>query len=271
MKSWQLCGLLLYSWSALSLNAGPITPVSLGAAGSFAVLGHESVTNTGPTKLNGDLGIYPGTSITGFFGTTANEGPGLVGGTVHQTDGVAQQAQIDATAAYNTLLAMVPSTTLTGDLGAGRELTPGVYTYASAAQLTGTLTLNPGSDPNAMFVFLIGSALTTGSGSSVVTTNSVNCCNVFWVMGTESATLGTSSQFLGTILANQSITMNTGASITQGRAIALNGAVTLDTNTITTPVCYAPTTVPEPGTVALLGAGLFGLLLLGRKCRKREC
>lgn len=262
MKQWKIYGLLLFSISALSLNAGPITPVSLGAASSFAVLGHSTVTNTGSTTLNGDLGIYTGTSITGLAAITLN-------GALHQTDGVAQQAQIDAMAAYVTLSAMTPSTTLTGDLGAGRTLTPGVYKYASDAQLSGTLTLNSGADPNAMFVFLIGSALTTASNSSVVTTNDANCCNVFWVMGTESATLGTHSQFLGTILANQSITLTTGANITQGRAIALNAAVTLDTNTITTPVCASPTTVPEPGTLALLGAGLFGLVLLGRKSRQR--
>jgi type VI secretion system secreted protein VgrG len=255
MKQWKIYGLLLFLISALSLNAGPITPAILGTAGTYSVLGASTVTNTGPTTISGDLGLSPGTSITGLAQIT-------VGGAVHQTDAPALQAQIDAGKAYVTLAGLTPATTLTGDLGSF-TLTPGVYKYASDALLTGTLTLNLQNDPNAFFVFQIGSALTTATDSSVVTINGSPCCNVYWQIG-SSATLGTRTAFQGTILADQSITLNTGATIANGRALALNAAVTLDHNTISDAAC-----IPEPGTVALLGAGLFGLVLLGRKSRKR--
>jgi type VI secretion system secreted protein VgrG len=200
------------------------TAPGLGTATSFAVLGASTVTNTGPTIVTGDLGVSPGSAVTGFP-------PGLVvGGTIHAADAVAAQAQADATVAYNTLAGLACNTNLTGqDLG-GLTLTPGVYCFSSSAQLTGILTLDGQGDPNAVFVFQIGSTLTTASASSVVLINSASACNVFWQVG-SSATLGTGTQFQGNILALASDKLTTGVNVT-GRVIALTAAVTMDSNTV---------------------------------------
>lgn len=210
--------------------------VPLGTASSFAVLAGSTVTNTGSSTVVGSVGVYAGTSVTGFP-------PGVVtGGTIHQADATAKQAQSDNTAAYLSLKGQsCPATNvLTGkDLG-GLTLTAGVYCFTSSAQLTGTLTLNAQGDPNALFIFQIASTLTTASGSSVVVTNGGNKCNAFWQVG-SSATLGTTTAFAGSILALASITLNHGASVS-GRVLAQTGAVTMDTNHVDSSMCSTGTT-----------------------------
>ena len=233
----------------------------LGSAGNFAVLGGSGITNTGPSVINGDLGVSPGSAITGFFP------PGIVNGTIYQTDAVALQAQNDLTTAYDTLWGMTVTQNLTGnDLGLVGTLDPGVYSFDSSAQLTGTLTLDAHNDPSAMFVFLMGSTLTTASYSSVHVINAPyeNFCNKFFVCG-SSATIGTYTDFEGTIIALSSITLNTGADIWMGRALARNGAVTLDTNNITNGTCTSGDQIPEPGTLLLFGFGLATVFVIKRK------
>ena len=254
-------------WLALSFLALPLlafsafatsdNSVNLGTAGSYAVLAGSTVTNTGSSVLTGNLGVWPGTAVIGFP-------PGIVGGTIHAGDAAAAQAQRDLTTAYNAAMGLSPTATLTGtDLG-GLVLTPGVYFFASSAQLTGTLTLNNLGNPNAVFVFQIGSTLTTASNSSVIFSNSLADPNVFWQVG-SSATLGTTTAFQGNILALTSITLNTGATIGCGSALAINGAVTLDSNVIGGG-CGTKSTVPEPGTLGMLGTGLA--ILAGAARRK---
>ena len=226
--------------------------VALGTAGNFSVLGGAAITNTGPTIVTGDLGISPGnaSSVTGFP-------PGQVVGTTHFANAVALQAQNDTTTAYNTLAGRACTTTISGDLG-GRTLFPGVYCSASSMGLTGTLTLDAQGNPNALFIFQVGSALTTASASAVRVINGGQSCNVFWQIG-SSATLGTTTAFVGNLIALSSITLNTGATST-GRLLARNGAVTIDSGVIS--VCqlagapllsksFAPNTINVNGVSTL--------------------
>ncbi len=224
----------------------------LNSANGFGVLGASTVTNIGPSVINGDLGLWPGTSITGFL--AIDGGPGIVNGAIHQTDGVAQLAQADALTGYNYLAGLSVTQTLTGqDLG-GLTLDPGVYFFATSAQMTGQLTLDFQGLNNALIVFQIGSTLTTASASSVLIINPGLNDQVYWQVG-SSATLGTSTAFYGSVIADQSVTLNTTATIDCGRAIALNAAVTMDTNTVSTGNCVGTTTTPEPATLSLVSTG----------------
>lgn len=234
--------------------------IPLGTASNFAVLAGSTVTNTGPSVIQGNVGVAPGTAITGFL--TVDGGPGLLAppSSFHAADSVAAQAQTDLLTAYNAAKGLTPvKQDLTGqDLG-GKTLTPGVYFFSSSAQLTGTLTLNDLGDPNAQFVFQIGTTLKAADNDAhVVASGGGN--NVYWQVG-SSATLGTYTEFIGNILAHDSITMNTGANILNGRALAIGGAVTLDTNRI------AYSSVPEAGTI-LLGA-LATMPILAHRRRRQ--
>src|ERR1700730_4746112 len=230
--------------SALVLGAWPMAALAatqprLGTAANFAVLAGSAITNTGPTVISGGLGLFPGTAVSGF--------PPGVASTQRKTDAVARGAKDALVTAYNDLASWRPTRSLTGrDLG-GMTLTPGVYTFSSSAQLTGTLTLSG----NGIFIFRTGSSLTTATSSRGVVTNGANGCGVYGKVG-SSATLGSGTQFKGTIVALTSITMVTGATILPGRALARNGAVTMDTNRISMPAggCSATGTTTGPGTTS---------------------
>ena len=243
------------------------TAPSLGTAQSYAVLAGSTVTNTGASVIGGDLGLSPGTSVTGFP-------PGVVTGTIHAADAAALSAKNSLVTAYDSAAGQSCTQDLTGqDLG-GKVLTPGVYCYSTSAQLTGMLTLNGQGNAAAVWIFRAGSTLTTASGSSVVMTNSGSQCNVFWQVGT-SATLGSATSFAGNIMALSSITMTTGANIV-GRALARNAATTLDTNNITPATCASAAPAPAPAPVPTLPQAFVVVLALGlagvgyRQLRRRN-
>jgi hypothetical protein len=220
--------------------AAPTAP-PLGTADSFAVLAGSGITNTGPTTVTGDIGTFPTTSISGLSSIT-------VGGANNGGNAVTQKAKSDLVTAYVTAAGEGPISSIAADLG-GRTLVSGVYNTASALGLTGTVTLDAQGNPNAVFIFQAGSSFTSASGSNVALINGAKACNVYWQVG-SSATLGTGSSFLGTIMALTSITVTTGVTI-DGRVLARNGAVTLDTDTITRPTCATTpgsTTTPTTTT-----------------------
>ncbi|AMM22641.1 hypothetical protein AX769_21115 (plasmid) [Frondihabitans sp. PAMC 28766] len=206
-------------------------PIDLGTAVPFGVLGASTITNTGPSVIAGDVGVSPGTSITGFPPAT------LTGtGTLHQTDAVATGAQADTTTAFNAAASLTPTTSGLTQLN-GLSLTPGVYS-GGALSLSNNGALTLAGTAESVWVFQAASTLKIGSGTRITLTGGASACNVFWEVG-SSATLGSAAQFQGTILAKQSITATTRATVV-GRLLANNAAVTLDTNTITTPTGCAP-------------------------------
>lgn len=229
-KPHQFIGSALAGLALLLVSTGANgQAVPLGAAQNVAIVSAAGVTNTGPSTINGNITLSPLTTITGFP-------PGLVvGGGIHFNDALAVQTRADAMTAFNTLAgqAYLPANDKTGVNLGGLTLTPGVYHFSSSAGLTGALTLNTLGDPNAVFIFQIGSTLTTASGSSVTVAGG-GSGNVYWQVG-SSATLNSSTAFDGNILALASVTMVTGANLVNGRAIALTGAVTMDSNSVTSP------------------------------------
>src|ERR1700722_4480696 len=228
--------LLTASQPALAETA----PVGLGTAGSFAVLAGTTVTNTGPSTISGDLRVSPGTAVPGFPpGTVSN-------GTIHSADGVAAGAQSDLTTGYNDAAGRSPTANVPAFIGAGQTLAPGVYKASSSLDVGGSLTLDAGGDPNAVFIFQAPSALLPDSASSVILTNGAQACNVFWQVG-SSATLGTDSAFSGSILALTSISVDTGDTI-EGRALARNGAGPPHDHPLPPPACATtpPTPTPTP-------------------------
>ena len=222
-----------------SVAGAAVATVNLGTATSFGVLAGSTVTNTGATIVNGDLGVSPGSAITGFP-------PGIVNGAVHDTDGVAAGAQSDLTTAYNDAAGRSPSGSVGPFIGAGQTLAPGVYNATTSLDVGGSLTLDAHGDPDAVWIFQVGSTLVTDSASEINLTDGAQACNVFWQVG-SSATLGTNSSFQGSVLALTSITVTTGDTII-GRALARNGAVTLDDDDITVPTCASPIPTPTPTT-----------------------
>lgn len=243
------CTTLLLIGVAGTMAASASQPqVNLATAAPFAVLAGSTITNTGPSSISGDLGLYPGTAVTGFP-------PGKVsnGTTYVAPSGVAEQAQADLTTAYVDAAGRTPRNLVSTDLG-GQTLAPGVYESTSSMGLTGTVTLDGQNDLSSVFIFQAGSTLKTASNSSVKLIDGAQACNVFWQVG-SSATLGSTTSFVGSVLALSSATLDTGATV-DGRVLARNGAVTLDDNTITSPTCATTattTTTSVPTTTAPKG------------------
>ncbi len=238
-RTFRVGSILLGSLSTLIFASSALgaTSVGLGKAASFSVLGGSTITNTGLTTMFGDLGLAPGSSVTG--------GP-VVLGEEHIDDAVANEAKSALTTAATTAANEASNGSAGEDL-AGHAFLPGVYTASTSLLLSsGSVTLNAQGDPNAVFIFQIGSTLTTGSNTSVSLINGAQACNVFWQVG-SSATLGTGTHFVGTIMAADSITANTGATI-HGRLLAQTAAVTLENNTITTSTCASSSSGSGGGT-----------------------
>lgn len=220
-------------------QAAPGTPVPLGDAAGFAVLAGAGITNTGATTLAGDIGSFPTTSISGLGTVT------LVGGVDRSGESVTTQAKTDLVTAYDAASAQTPDP-LGGVELAGLTLEPGVYDTGGVIELNGNLTLDANGDPDAVFVFQSLSTLLTGPAGSITFVDGATACNLYWRVPT-SATIGTGSQFAGTILAEASISFGAGATL-QGRALAQSGAVTMITNTITIPACATTPPVTPPTT-----------------------
>jgi type VI secretion system secreted protein VgrG len=276
-KGLELAAVLTLTASLCAPAPAMAAPL-LGSAQAFAVLGAATVTNTGPTTIHGNLGVSPGSAITGLESITLY-------GTANQANAAADLAETDAMAAYAALAALPDTANLTGqDLGSVGVLTPGVYAFDAAAQLTGTLRLNFAGDPDTPFVFQVGSALTLASAANVIIENGGPTSAVYWDVG-SSATLGTASTFAGNLLAQQSVTFDAGASMLCGRAIALTAAVTMDSNAVSNSCVgagdfgsgrsdfgsygFSGGVAPEPVSWALMLVGFGGLGAALRASRRR--
>src|SRR3989339_2085783 len=256
----------------ITFTLGSISPVNaatvinLGTVNDFAILAGSAITNTGASAITGELGLSPGASATGFP-------PGTVGGAQHLADAVAVQAKLDLSTAYNSA-DQSPVSTVSTELG-GTTKNAGVYNSADGTfGLTGTLTLDAEGNPDAVFIFKTASTLITAGASNINLINGAQACNVFWQVG-SSATLGANSTFKGNILALTSATLTTGANV-EGRVLARNGAVTLDSNTITKTTCAVPS-LPNTGegdsapwnTIIMTGIGIVALAALIIALKKR--
>jgi hypothetical protein len=256
--------------AAISLHhavarAGPAT-VNLGSDSDFAILAGSAITFGGTVNsstITGNIGSYPTPAITGLGNAVLNG--------VNQTGnaGLMLNAQNDLTTAFNNAAGRpvdgyYPAIT---DLG-GLTLVSGVYNDPSSFGITGTLTLNAAGNPDAVWIFQMGSTLTTATGSSVVLENGAQACHVFWEVG-SSATLGVDSTNVGTIMASSAITLDTGA-VVNGRLLAENADVTLDGyNTVIKPVCRSSSSVPDSSNTFLLcGLGLAALCFFGQNSRR---
>ncbi|MFG1652971.1 ice-binding family protein [Micromonospora sp. NPDC049275] len=249
---------LIGATTVLVVVAGPPSasaaelPVPLGTAENFAVLAGTTVTNTGLSMITGDVGVSPGTAVTGLP-------PGQVNGTIHSNDGPAVQAKSDLAIAYNDAASRTTTDVVSSELG-GTTKTTGVYGSAGGTfTIGGDLTLDAEGDPNAVFIFKTVSTLITGASSTVNLTNGAQSCNVFWQVG-SSVTLGADSLFRGNLLTFTSITVGAALEV-DGRAMAINGAVTMDTDTITKSTCAEPgeLSISAPETATLSSAGLGGV------------
>jgi len=232
-----VAGVILVGQDAVAAQA----PVALGSAATFEALAATTVTTIPTTTINGDLGVSPGHTVTGspiVNGTTYTNSPGL-----------AATAQGDLTTAYNDAAGRtVGAITVTGNLG-GQTLPPGLYTSATSLEISsGDLTLDAAGDPNAVWIFQMGTTLVTTVGRQVILSGGAQAANIFWQVG-SSATIGGSSIFKGNILAYTSIAMNTGATL-QGRALARTGEVSLDANTITIPTASSSAVLQSSAALA---------------------
>ena len=227
--------------SSTAMVANTLVAPNLGSARSFAVLAASTVTNTGVSAINGDLGLSPGISVTGFP-------PGMLAGTQHISDPMTAQAQLDLTAAYNDAAGRtLGAITLAGNLG-GMTLAPGLYKSTSSLEISsGDLTLDAQGDANAVYIFQMGSTFVSTVGRKIILAGGAQAANIYWQVG-SSATLGVSSVFKGNIMALASITANNGASV-DGRLLARTAAVTLDNNVVNvTAASVSPVPVVEaPG------------------------
>src|SRR6202521_1186989 len=235
----------VWTFTTSAVCPPPPAAIPLGAACSFGILGATpAVTNTGPTIVKGDIGIWPAASITGFGAAPGVLGPGIFTGTEHLGDSIAMTAQTDLTTAFNAAMnaggGPAVGAALTADIG-GQTLPPGIYKATTSLGITGNLTLDGSTNPNGVWIFKVGSALTTAAGgvgtpaSQVLLIGGAQAHNVFWQIG-SAATLGTNSLFQGTIMANATITLTTGATL-NGRALDRSAAVALDSNPVNVPPC----------------------------------